>query len=320
MASINNKPEYLCRNIYCIIITILSLSIFLSIFCNVASASFTGQIISVTISPSTLHPGDSVSHTVIIQNTGSDELPINVEVYTGGAKSDWNTLNYNVSVGKTKTMLFSTVAPSVPGQITYTYKLYYDRTWPTSDLLLDTETKSVTVLTTTPLLSPTGSLSITSSPSVAGVYIDGSFQGITPVTVSDLTTGSHTIRITRTGYNDYTTTAAVYAGQTTSVTATLIQIDTSPSTGSLYITSSPSGADVYVDLIYKGITTTTLSDIPPGSHSIRITKTGYNEYWTTATVISGKTATISANLIQIYTPSSTGSLSITSSPPEPVFI
>lgn len=47
-----------------------------------------------------------------------------------------------------------------------------------------------------------------------------------------------------------------------------------PQTGSIYFTSSPFGASVYVDGSYKGTTPTTVFDQTTGSHTIKISQTG----------------------------------------------
>jgi hypothetical protein len=60
----------------------------------------------------------------------------------------------------------------------------------------------------------TGTLSITSSPSGANVWVDGSFKGTTPITLSDQAAGSHTVRFEKVGYSIDSTTTTVYAGQT----------------------------------------------------------------------------------------------------------
>jgi len=83
----------------------------------------------------------------------------------------------------------------------------------------------------TPTASPqTGSLYITSSPSGASVYVDGSNLGTTPTTLSDLTTGSHSVRLTKFGYNDFSTTTTVYVGSSTNVNANLNPITPVPTT------------------------------------------------------------------------------------------
>ena len=73
MASTNIKPKCDYRNIYCSIVTILFFVIFSSILCNIASAyTYTGAITSIGISPSTIHSGDSITHSITVINTGTE--------------------------------------------------------------------------------------------------------------------------------------------------------------------------------------------------------------------------------------------------------
>jgi len=155
-----------------------------------------------------------------------------------------------------------------------------------------------------------GNLKINSSPSGATVLLDNANKGVTPVTLGNILAGKHAVVLKKTGYNDYKTTVTVVAGQTATISATLVPV--TPTTGSINITSSPSGATVLLDNANKGSTPVTLSDIAPGNHTVLLKKTGYNDYKTTVTVVAGQTATISATLVPV-TPT-TGSISITSSP------
>ena len=67
----------------------------------------------------------------------------------------------------------------------------------------------------------TGSLNISSTPSGARIYIDNSDQGIdTPNTISNLTAGSHEIKLTLTNYNDYTTSVTIISNSTVTITPT----------------------------------------------------------------------------------------------------
>ena len=72
-----------------------------------------------------------------------------------------------------------------------------------------------------------GSLDISSTPSGASIYIDGTYKGITPGVVSGLSAGSHQVRMLRSGYDDYTLITTVTAGKTTTVSAILTPISTS---------------------------------------------------------------------------------------------
>lgn len=67
-----------------------------------------------------------------------------------------------------------------------------------------------------------------------------------------------------------------------------------PSTnyGTLVVSSIPSGASVYIDEIYKGSTPVEISNLIPGTYTIRISKTGavdkYNDILDRVTISSGK--------------------------------
>ena len=296
MASTTSKPTGDSRNIWCRRVTILVIVIFSSVFCTIASAyTYNGEITSITISPSTIHGGDNITHSITVQNTGDDGLNIKLLV-SGGGDSSQTLSNIIVPVDQTSIIQLITRAPAVDsGQITFTYQLYWNRTSPDSEILLDTETRSVYINQSAP---STGSLYVTSDPSGARIDIDGSYRGTTPIILSGMTTGLHTIIISQSGYTDYSTTATVYAEQTRTVSVTLISSNPAPAyTGSITITSFPSGADVYIDgSSYRGITPVIFSGLTTGSHTIRISYSGYNDYSTTATVYAGQTTKVTGSL------------------------
>ncbi|MFH1961832.1 MAG: right-handed parallel beta-helix repeat-containing protein [bacterium] len=67
--------------------------------------------------------------------------------------------------------------------------------------------------------------------------------------------------------------------------------------GSLSITSTPSGAKIYLNSIDTGsVTTRTFANILAGTHIIRLTLSGYQDWYGTATVIAGSTACVCATL------------------------
>jgi hypothetical protein len=65
--------------------------------------------------------------------------------------------------------------------------------------------------------------------------------------------------------------------------------------GTIYFTSSPSNAAIWVDSVHKGTTPFTLS-VPPGSYVVKIQKTSYLDYAQRVTVTSGNQTTVSAVL------------------------
>ena len=229
---------------------------------------------------------------------------------------------------------------------------------------------------------PTGSVGVTSTPNHAAVYIDGSYYGVTPLTVT-LYPGTHQFVLKYSGYNDYTTNVVVYAGQTqalpvsmstatqgtvviTSIPGATVYIDSnavgtisssgsltlaginmgnhifkvtatgyntwlntvyiqantvntisapltpqgvSPTpvqpTGSLAISSSPSGAETYVDNLYRGTTPLTVTDLASGDHLVRLSESGYVDYTTTTTVTAGQLMPLALTLTAAPTPTPT---------------
>ncbi len=145
-------------------------------------------------------------------------------------------------------------------------------------------------------LPQTGSLSVNSTPSGAAIWLDGGSTGkVTPDTLTNVTAGSHTVKLTLTGYSDYQTTVSVPSGGTASVNAVLSPVTT---TGSISVSSSPSGASVYLDggTTAIGVTPLTKSGITAGTHSLTLRKAGYLDYGTSVSVTGGKTTTITATL------------------------
>ena len=82
---------------------------------------------------------------------------------------------------------------------------------------------------------------------------------------------------------------------------------TGTSSGSLDIRSTPSGANIYLNGMYYGVTPTVISGLPGGTHQIKILRSGYYDYTLITTVTAGKTAAVSATLTPISTAYSTTS-------------
>jgi hypothetical protein len=84
--------------------------------------------------------------------------------------------------------------------------------------------------------STTGTINIASSPSGAAIELDGASTSYTTnVTIPDVSPGTHTIKLTLDGYQDWSTNLSVTAGETSYVHATLtptsqIKFDTGPGT------------------------------------------------------------------------------------------
>jgi hypothetical protein len=60
--------------------------------------------------------------------------------------------------------------------------------------------------------SQKSTISLTSSPSAAEVYLDNQYRGTTPVTIPDVTTGAHTLEYRHTGYKSWSSAITVTSG------------------------------------------------------------------------------------------------------------
>jgi hypothetical protein len=70
-------------------------------------------------------------------------------------------------------------------------------------------------------------------------------------------------------------------------------------TGSITITSSPSGAEVYLNNEYRGTTPNTLNAVPAGNHTVEVRERGYKTWSQAITVASGSTASFSPSLVPV---------------------
>ncbi len=128
-----------------------------------------------------------------------------------------------------------------------------------------------------PTGAPHGNIDVETNPTGAEIYVDGLLRGDSPYQVDDLLQGSHTVEVKKTGYSSASATVQVYDGQTTPV-----PFDLSPilGTGTIWVSTGPGGAGVYLDGVYKGVTDENdedliISDVPVGDHRVVIQKDGY---------------------------------------------
>ena len=141
-----------------------------------------------------------------------------------------------------------------------------------------------------------GKIECVSNPNGASVYLDGSntSSGTTPLILENLLGGYHTVVFKYPGKADCTVQPFVYVDQTVFATCKMEDL-----TGSIYCSSFPTGAAIYVDDVYKGVTNITVRDVLPGTHTVRLELTGYEVYTKEVTVSAGTEEFISKNLIPL---------------------
>lgn len=130
-----------------------------------------------------------------------------------------------------------------------------------------------------------GWLNITTTPAGATVLVDGSDRGTTPALIASVP-GVKEIFIRKEGYTDYSTTAEVLTGETTSVHGEL------EPWGWLNVTSLPSAARIFLDGVEKGVTPLSIGVSPDEQHVVRVQKNGYISQEENVTVESGESVSI----------------------------
>jgi len=112
-----------------------------------------------------------------------------------------------------------------------------------------------------------GEAEITSNPALADIYIDGKKVGQTPQLISDLLVGSHTVKLSRKGFADYTGTITVKERESTSLTATMQKQETPAIAGG----SATANAAGNLSFTVKGVTFTMVK-VEAGTFTMGATK------------------------------------------------
>jgi|GEM_PF-6055839 len=125
----------------------------------------------------------------------------------------------------------------------------------------------------------TGFAEFKTVPPGATIFIESSFVGTTPLTL-ELAPGTYSCLFRHDGFKDNSTTFNIVAGETTLVEATLEKVFQNVS---VYFTSVPSGAEIFIDGNDQNLVTPSVIPIPynpNGSnfHTIKLTLTGFKDF------------------------------------------
>jgi protein kinase-like protein/PEGA domain-containing protein len=170
-----------------------------------------------------------------------------------------------------------------------------------------------------------GQLVVRSSPSRAGVTINGRWRGRTPLTLGDLPLGAYVVRVVQDGYqvareevaltarsaertldvrlqreNRAAAAAPPATGGTAARTPASAPAPTgttqSSFTGGLFVDSRPQGANVLLDGRNVGRTPLQLPGVPIGTHVVRIELAEHKPWFSTATVTAGEVRRVTGSL------------------------
>jgi len=162
-------------------------------------------------------------------------------------------------------------------------------------------------------LVPTGSLGtlvVRSQPTGALVMVDEGKGQQSPWTYQDIRAGGHLVQAYLSGYQPYATIEDIPDGGTVTVDAVLQPLS---EVGIIQVKSTPGGADVYVDGIYRGSTATTVGNVAAGTHFVILKAVDYQD-WTGLVEVKTKQITSLDITLTRYTAPDSGFIHVDSIP------
>jgi serine/threonine protein kinase len=143
-----------------------------------------------------------------------------------------------------------------------------------------------------PVVVP-GLVAIDSAPQGAQVQFDGKSDPawVTPYTMAGLAPGQHTVVVAKAGYITDTRTIDVASGN-----KAVVAIHLTPLMATLSVSSSPAGANVYVDGKDSGKVTPAQLSIDKGAHAILLRKAGYLDETASSQLVQGEISRVSCTL------------------------
>jgi len=134
-------------------------------------------------------------------------------------------------------------------------------------------------------------LSITSEPEKATIFIDDRYAGVTPLNVRNLTPGHHFLKLTKRDHLPWTKLCELlYPEEKINAKLAL------KPKGALIVTSEPTHADVYIDGEYEGKTPLEKRDLDANPYSVRVEKQHFLAWETEIDVTAGKEHKLAATL------------------------
>ena len=171
----------------------------------------------------------------------------------------------------------------------------------------------------------TARLTVLSTPSRAGVTVNGKWRGRTPLTLDSLPFGKYTVRVVQPGFSASNEDVALTKGQpmrtvsvrlqaanaraaspapSTSVARSAPNVRPAPSresaspgyAGTIFVDSRPRGATVLIDGKAVGTTPASIPDIRIGSHVVRLELADHRAWTTSTRVTAGEQTRVTGSL------------------------
>ncbi|MBU2568225.1 MAG: SUMF1/EgtB/PvdO family nonheme iron enzyme [Elusimicrobia bacterium] len=200
--------------------------------------------------------------------------PPDAEIFIDGEKLGRTPMKVEVSIGQRQLVLMK------EGYIDKSAQL---------NIIADTTVKISETLT--PML---GSVLIKSNPAGARVWFDGNYRGMTDsagLKISGITLGEYTVKFEKEKFYPLEQKVIVKYKDVVEIFPKLLE-----KPGSVFITSTPKGAKIYIDETYKGETPLKVTEVSAGLHSLKLSMSEYKN-WDKQIEIRGlETTTVTADL------------------------
>lgn len=138
-----------------------------------------------------------------------------------------------------------------------------------------------------------GELTIETNPPGAQIELDGATDTtwVTPIALTNIQPGKHSITVTKPGYTPDTRTIEVASGAKATAVLRLSQLS-----ATLIVKSDPPGANIYVDSKDSGTRTPAQISVGKGQHLVLVRKEGYLDETMSAQFVLGQTFNFSPTL------------------------
>ncbi len=142
--------------------------------------------------------------------------------------------------------------------------------------------------------SSPGGLEVNTTPAGASLFLNGKFEGATPLTVPDLDPGTYVATLSNPGYLNSSVQVEIQSGALTTVTLSLLSKN-----GTLWITTAPVGGTIAIDgNMVLGAAPVLVGNLTPGNHTVTASMPGYSSARENVTVVAGATLPVSIPLVK----------------------
>ena len=166
----------------------------------------------------------------------------------------------------------------------------------------------------------TGSIVVRSTPSAAGVTVNGQWRGRTPLTLTGLPLRRYDVRVVQPGYATSREVVSLSPGEPARTLSFRLQQESAAGapprpagtpapnpraaapqtfTGSLYVDSRPRGARVIIDGTPVGFTPLRVPEVRIGTHVVRLELPDHRIWSTTKTITAGEEQRVTGSLERI---------------------